>query len=223
MRGLLGVTTGLLSYVCLIFVINPIQMLSALIYPVSPRACRAVNRWCARFIWGWWVLLGEAQSGAKIRFVGDRPPWRENALIISNHQTMLDVLIMLCLAWRCGRVEDLKFFVKDVVKWVPGPGWGMRFLDCVFVKRDWARDKAGIRRLFQKFKAQDIPVLLVCFVEGTRSTPDKLARSQAFARERGRYVPQHTLVPRTKGFVASMVGLRDHIDAVYDVTRGRAG
>ena len=34
------------------------------------------------------------------------------------------------------------------------------------------------------------------------------------------YVPQHTLVPRTKGFVASMQGLGDHLDAVYDLTIG---
>lgn len=220
MRRFLGVTTGILSYVILIFVLNPLQMLSVVLYPFSPRAFRAVNRSFARFIWGWWVLLGEVQSDCEMRFVGDRPPWRENALVIANHQTMADVLVVLCMAWRVGRVDDLKFFVKDMMKWVPGPGWGMRFLDCVFVKRDWTRDKAGIERIFRKYKEENIPILLVSFLEGTRQTPEKLARSQAYARERGLYVPQHTMVPRTKGFVASLHGLRGHIDAVYDLTIG---
>ncbi len=220
MRRFLGVTTGILSYVILIFVINPLQVLSAVFYPLAPRVCRAINLVFARFIWGWWVLLGEVQSNCEMRFVGDRPPWRENALIIANHQTMADVLTIICMAWRCGRVEDTKFFVKDMMRYVPGPGWGMLFLDCVFVKRDWTRDKAGIERTFRKFKEEDIPIQLVSFLEGTRQTPEKLAKSQAFARERGLYVPQHTMVPRTKGFVASMHGLRGHIDAVYDLTIG---
>jgi hypothetical protein len=31
-------------------------------------------------------------------------------------------------------------------------------------------------------------------------------------------VPRHTLVPRSKGFSASVEGLRSHITAVYDLT-----
>ena len=30
--------------------------------------------------------------------------------------------------------------------------------------------------------------------------------------------PQHTLLPRTRGFVATVQGLRSRLDAVYDVT-----
>src|SRR5205807_2078754 len=59
---------------------------------------------------------------------------------------------------------------------------------------------------------------LVSFLEGTRLTPEKLARAQDYARERGLAVPKHTLIPRTKGFVATVTGLRSHLDAVYDVT-----
>ncbi len=217
-RRFLGLSAGALSFAYLIFVLNPIQMASALVYPFSRRLCRGINRWCARSIWGMWVLMAEQMNNIEIRFTGAPIPKRENALLIPNHQTMTDVMVLLCFAWRCGRLGDTKFFVKDIVKWVPGVGWGMKFLDCVYVKRDWMKDRSNIERLFAKYRRDDIPLFLVSFLEGTRLTPGKLAQAQAFAEERGHHVPQHTLVPRTKGFVATMTGLRDHLDAVYDIT-----
>lgn len=223
MRRAFGLTTGALSFLYLIFVLNPIQMASVLLYPISRPAFRSVNRWCARSIWGLWVLQAEVQNGIQIRITGDVLPKRENALLLSNHQSMADVMVLLCLAWRCGRLGDMKWFVKEVIKYFPGFGWGMKFLDCIFVKRDWAQDRAGIAKLFDKYKTQNIPIFLVSFLEGTRLTPAKLAAAQKFAEARGHYSPRHTLIPRTKGFLATMTGLRTHLDAVYDITIGYPG
>jgi 1-acyl-sn-glycerol-3-phosphate acyltransferase len=220
MRRWFNLGLGALSFLYLIFVLNPIQMASLLVYPLSPRLARRANRWCARSIWGLWVLMAETYLGIEVVLRGEPLPRRENALVIPNHQSMADVLLLLCVAWRCGRLGDMKWFVKDVVKYVPGPGWGMWLLDCIFLKRDWMRDKQGILRLFSKYKKHQIPIFLVSFLEGTRRTPDKLADSQAYAKDKGLEVPTHTLIPRTKGFVATMLGLRDHLDAVYDVTLG---
>ncbi len=209
-----------LSFAYLVFVLNPIQMLSILIYPISPKACLRINRWCARSIWGWWVLLAEVQNNIEVRITGDRVPMRENAFVTANHQSIADIMVLFCFSWRCGRVGDIKWFVKDVLKWLPGPGWGMYMLNCVFLKRNWARDKADVMALFSRFKQRNIPVFLVSFLEGTRITSEKLKAAQAFASERGMFVPQRTLVPRTKGFVATLHGLGDHLDAVYDLTLG---
>jgi 1-acyl-sn-glycerol-3-phosphate acyltransferase len=213
-----GLGTGVLSFLYLIFVLNSIQMASMLVYPFSRPLFRGINRWCARSIWGLWVLMGELQNKIEVRFTGDRVPQRENALVLPNHQSMADIMVVLCLNWRCGRLGDTKFFVKDVIKYFPGFGWGMKFLDCIFVKRDWAQDKEGVRRLFEKYKAENIPIFLVSFLEGTRLTKAKLEAAQKFAKDRGMMVPERTLVPRTKGFVASLEGLGDHLNAVYDVT-----
>jgi 1-acyl-sn-glycerol-3-phosphate acyltransferase len=131
---------------------------------------------------------------------------------------MADIMVLLWLGRSCGRLGDIKFFVKDILKYVPGPGWGMVFLDCVFLKRDWAVDKASIDNLFSKYKNEQIPLFLVSFLEGTRFRPSKLARAQAFARDRGLHMPEHTLIPRTKGFLATLHGLHSHLDAVYDIT-----
>lgn len=218
LRSAYGLATCFVSFAWLVLVLNPIQMLSVLVRPFSKPAFRAVNRWCARSIWGWWAWMAEHQNGVDLRFSGDPLPGGENAVILPNHQTMADVMVLLCYGRRTGRVGDLKWFVKDPIKWVPGPGWGMKFLDCIYVKRNWAKDEASIRRLFGKFSEERIPISLVSFLEGTRRTPEKLARAQAFARDRGLPVPRHTLVPRTKGFVATIEGLRDHLDAVHDLT-----
>ena len=215
-----GVSTGALSFAYLILVLNPIQMLSVVVYPFSRRLFRSVNRWCARSIWGLWVIMAERQNRIRVRITGDPIPRRENALLLPNHQSMADVMLLMCFAWRCGRLGDMKFFVKDIIKWFPGFGWGMKFIDCIFVRRDWVRDRQGIHRLFEKYKREDIPIFLVSFLEGTRRTDEKHEHAKQFATERGLYCPQHTLIPRTKGFVATMIGLRDHLDAVYDLTIG---
>jgi 1-acyl-sn-glycerol-3-phosphate acyltransferase len=216
----LRIFTGVVSFLYLILVLNLVQLGSFLLLPISRRAVRRINSWCARSIWGLWVLMAERQNHIQVRVTGDELPPRENVLLLANHQSMTDVLLMLCIAWRARRLGDLKWFVKDPVKYVPGPGFGMWFLDCIFVKRDWHKDRRNIERLFQKYKAEQIPIFLVSFLEGTRLTAKKLAETQEFARARGLYEPRHTLVPRTKGFTFTMVGLRDHLDAVYDVTIG---
>ena len=223
LRTLRGLTVGAISFVYLIFVLNPIQCLSIFTLPFSPKLCRRINRWCARSIWGLWVILTERLNGIDVRFTGQALPRGENAVIICNHQSMTDVMALICLAWRCGRISDLKWFAKDILKFVPGVGWGMWFLDCVFVKRDWMRDKASIERTFSKYVDHNIPLFLITFLEGTRKTEAKHQAAQAFARDRGLYVPQHTMVPRTKGFAATIEGLRPHLDAVYDITIGYPG
>lgn len=218
LRTVRGLALGAVSFVYLACILNPIQMLSLLVRPFSKPAFRAMNRWCAAQIWGWWAHMAEETNGIDVVFSGDPLPGPENALVLPNHQSISDVMVLLCLARRTGRIGDLKWFVKDPIKWIPGPGWGMHFLDCVYVKRDWTKDEGNIRRLFAKYREEDIPLALVSFLEGTRSTPTKQAEAVAYARARGLPEPKHVLVPRTKGFLATMLGLREHLDAIHDVT-----
>jgi 1-acyl-sn-glycerol-3-phosphate acyltransferase len=151
---------------------------------------------------------------------GDNVPMRENVLLVCNHQQMPDIPAIMKLAKTKDRLGDLKFFVKKQLKWVPGMGWGMQFLDCLFIDRDWASDRERIQQTFARLVDGRVPVYLVSFVEGTRLTLPKLEAAQVYARENGLREPRHTLVPRTKGFAASVEGLRGHIDAVYDLTIG---
>lgn len=207
------------GFVTLLF-FNAIMLASLLLLPFSRKACRAVIRWCADTWWGWCVAAAELVYGVHVEITGDDVPPRENALLIVNHQQMVDIPVLMKLAKTKGRLGDMKYFIKQELKWVPGMGWGLQMLDAVFVARDWAADRERIRRTFARLVEGRVPMYLVSFSEGTRLTPAKLAAAQAYARDHGLPVPRHTLVARTKGVVASIEGLRGHLDAVYDLTIG---
>ena len=201
-----------------LFIINGSQMLSTVLIPFSPKLFRAYNRFLANYYWGFLVFLLEKVNGINVEISGDEIPMEENAVVDSNHQNVSDIPILMVLAWKKRRLGDMKFFAKDIIKYFPGPGWGMLFLDCLFVKRNWLSDKAKIDSTFRKFKTHKIPVWIVSFLEGTRITPEKLKRSQAFMKRRGLPHTENVMAPRTKGFIATVNSLREELDAAYTIT-----
>lgn len=199
---------------------NVIQTSSLAIRPVSRQAFRKVNRWAADSWWGLCVTSSELLFDLKLVLTGDEVPKRENAIIVANHQDMADIPFLMAYARSKERLGDLKWFVKKPIKYVPGIGWGMVFLDCLFVERSWNADRESIVATFKRILDDDIPIWLVSFVEGTRAAPEKIKSSKAYAEKSGLKPLDHVLLPRTKGFVATVRGLGDHIDAIYDVTIG---
>jgi 1-acyl-sn-glycerol-3-phosphate acyltransferase len=199
---------------------NVAQTASLAVRPFSPAAFRKFNRWAANTWWGWCVTSAERLHGVHLLVTGDDVPPRENALVLANHQQMPDITFLMAYARSKDRLGDMKWFAKRAIKYVPGVGWGMAFLDCPFVDRSWSRDRASIERTFARLREHHVPLWLITFPEGTRLTPSKAEASRAYAVARGLPATTHVLHPRSKGFVASVQGLRDHIDAVYDVTIG---
>lgn len=195
------------------------QMMTLVVLPFSRPLFRRLNVFAAYCIWGTWAWLVQNMNGMRIVRTGDPLPHREDAIVFANHQQMGDVLVLMCLAAPVGSVGHLKWLVKDIVKYVPGVGWGMLFLDCVFLKREWRRDEASIKRVFSRIGDNKLPVWLMSFPEGTRATPAKLEK----ARLKWKSTYRHLLPPRQKGFTASVIGLRDHVKAVYSVTIGYHG
>lgn len=203
--------------------LNGVQTASLVMLPLSARRFRAFNRYLADMWWGWCVKASRRFNGVKLTMTGDDVPMRENTIVILNHQNMADITFMMDFAKTKDRLGDMKWMVKDPIKYVPGVGWGMLFLDCVFLKRDWAADRESILRTFSRLRDNRVPVWLLSFSEGTRISPEKVVQSQEHAKERGFPLLNHVLLPRPKGFAATVEGLRGHIDAVYDVTLGYEG
>jgi 1-acyl-sn-glycerol-3-phosphate acyltransferase len=203
-----------------LIVFNLLQTASLLIKLFSQTAFRRTNRWMANLWWGWCALV--AEKGYRIQWImsGDDVPREENAIVILNHQDMADIPVIFSFARSKKRLGDLKWFVKDVLKYVPGVGWGMLFLDCLFIKRNWTDDREYIQRVFQNILEYRVPIWLMIFVEGTRVRPSKLEKSRRYAEENGFRPLRHVLFPRTKGFVATVKALPGHAAAVYDVTIG---
>ena len=214
-----GIVVGSLLFSTLI-ISNAVQTASLVIKPFSARTFRRINREIADFWWGLCDKFAEHLYRIKIIFSGDDVPAKENAFVVPNHQEMADITVLFRLARRKGRLGDMKWFVKDVLKYAPGVGWGMLFLDCLFIKRDWTSDKEKVHRVFETLLDNKVPVWLVSFLEGTRVRPAKLIKSREYAEKTGRKALDHLLIPRSKGFVASVENLREHLDAVYDVTIG---
>lgn len=206
-----------------ILLINVLQMISLVILPFSRKAFRSINRAFANAWWSWCVVGAEKISGIQPVFSGDEIPCDENVIVFANHQQMADILAIMMFAWRKKRLGDMKWFVKHQLKYVPGIGWGMQFLDCIFVKRDWLADKRRIHATFDKFLNHGIPIWLITFVEGTRLTQKKLELCQQHCSRKGMPVLQHVMIPKTRGFTAALEGLQGHLDAVYDVTIGFDG
>ncbi len=221
-RWSVGIAGGLILIPAVLFA-NLLQMLSVVLLPFSIRAFRRANSAIAGVWWGACVLYAKHLQGIAIHVTGDAIPRDENAVLVVNHQSMADIPVLLDYAFRHRRLGNLKWYVKDVLKWVPGIGWGMLFLDCLFIKRNWAADKAGIERVFKGLRTGRVPAWIVSFAEGTRFTTAKHARSQEYAREHGKPLLRHLLLPRTKGVVATLEGLGDHVQAVYDITIGYHG
>jgi 1-acyl-sn-glycerol-3-phosphate acyltransferase len=214
-----GSAVWAILFVCLL-ALNLGQLASLVVLPFSRKAFRRFNRWAANTWWGACVLTARHLNGTRFVVTGDDLPHGENAIVVANHQQMPDITTIMDLALVKGRLGDLKWFVKDALKWAPGIGWGMRFLSCPFVKRNWTADRASVEHTFHALVAERQPMWLVIFAEGTRLTPAKLLRSRAYALREGLYAAEHVLLPRTKGFAAAVGVLRDHVSAVYDLTIG---
>jgi lysocardiolipin and lysophospholipid acyltransferase len=198
--------------------LNVFQILSAALGIFSKKAMRAslffLAQVCSDFC-VWWLIR---VYGYTPKLEIDKIPPGENAVLICNHQAFADVVVIMHFASLFRRVGHLKFFVKDSLKWLPGPGWSLWFYDSIFLKRNWDSDTAKINRMFSHIKTNNLPFWIVTFPEGTRATPKKLAASSNYMSALGLEPFKHHLCPRTKGFWATTEHLKDRIDAVYDLT-----
>jgi len=200
--------------------INLVQVLALPVAAFSQAAFRRMNRAMADLWWGWCTSLGRIIYGTHIIETGDVLPMRENVILLANHQQMPDITFLMFLAQSRGRLGDMKWMLKKVIRYVPGIGWGLSFLDNVFLARDWAADEHRIRQTFRNLVDHKVPCWLISFPEGTRVNLAKLEASRDFQRSRSLAPFAHVLMPRSRGFVASVSGLRKHVDAIYDVTIG---
>jgi len=201
-----------------ILIVNLLQFCSLLVKPFSPRLFRRINCAFGYLWWGSVVFLMEKIRKIEFIFSGEKTPVGESVALIANHQSMADVTAIWSLAIRKKRLGQLKWFAKDILKYVPGAGWGLYISGHFFVKRDWLRDQKRIDKVFERVLREKEPMWVISFLEGTRITAEKLKHSQQFCKERSRPIMEHILAPRTKGFEAIIRSLRSGLDAVYDVT-----
>ncbi len=115
--------------------------------------------WASVYLWvmpGWSVHVDGRRSAA----------WERTHVIVSNHQSQLDILVAFRL------LIPFKWVSKAAVFKLPFIGWNMRLNGYIKLKRG---DKAGIARMFaecEKNLARGSSIFI--FPEGTRSASGQL-------------------------------------------------
>jgi 1-acyl-sn-glycerol-3-phosphate acyltransferase len=138
-------------------------------------------------------------------------------LVTCNHQSWADIPVVQKVLNR--RIPMLKFFLKEVLIWVPVLGLAWWALDFPFMKR-YSREQVRAnpklgsvdlertRRVCEKFRTT--PVSVFNFAEGTRFSEAKHARQES--------PYTHLLKPRAGGAAFVLGALGDQVRTVLDVT-----
>lgn len=122
------------------------------------------------------------------------------------------------MAQRFGCLRSTLAAIKKSAKFLPVIGWSMWFSEYLFLERSWARDESTLKLGLQQLRDFPRPLWMALFVEGTRFTQTKLFAAQEYASSTGLPIPRNVLIPRTKGFVASVSQMRSFVPAIYDAT-----
>lgn len=100
-------------------------------------------------------------------------------------------------------------------------GWGMRFFEFIFLARNWAIDKEVLSRNLKRAKADDTPMWLLLFPEGTVLTEDTMSKSRSYCKKLGLSDnPTHVLVPKSTGLYHTIRCLMPKAEYLYDITIG---
>ena len=144
-------------------------------------------------------------------------PEQQWFLIISNHQSWLDILVLQRLFNK--KIPVMKFFIKDTLKWVPLMGFAWWAMGCPFMKRysksyleknphKKRRDLKATTKALKLF--QSYPSTIINFVEGTRFSMSKKRLQQA--------PYQNLLAPKAGGISQVLQVLGQKIHTLIDVT-----
>ncbi|KAJ2473443.1 hypothetical protein GGI02_000854 [Coemansia sp. RSA 2322] len=174
------------------------------------------------------LLDDKSSSGAATSNGGSERSWfapavEHGCMVISNHQTYFDWIIIWILSYQERCDGYVKIILKDDLKNVPVFGWGMRMFDFIFLKRKWADDQQTFTRHMRRIVEHDDPAWLLIFPEGTVLCNKRIAISDKYAEKMGHKKPEHTLLPRANGTRFCLSQLRGRIPYVYDLTMGYEG
>jgi 1-acyl-sn-glycerol-3-phosphate acyltransferase len=147
----------------------------------------------------------------------DNLSMKKNYLVLSNHQSWSDIVILQKLLNR--KVPMLRFFIKQSLIWVPVLGLAWWALDYPFMKRHSkaeiarkphlaGKDIEATRKACEKYKT--IPVSVMNFVEGSRFTEKKRVEGQSSYK--------NLLNPRPGGTGLVLTSMGDYLSDILNVT-----
>ncbi|XP_055315247.1 1-acyl-sn-glycerol-3-phosphate acyltransferase delta-like isoform X2 [Sitodiplosis mosellana] len=204
-------------------IINVIQC--ALFYGLKPfnkRLYRSIGYYLCYSLNSQMVFIADWWSNSKLYIYCDEEVrkkylGKEHTLLLMNHTYDVDWLIGWMLCEKVGVLGNCKAYAKKVIQYIPVIGWSWKFGEFVFLERSFDKDKETIGRQINEIFDYPDPVWLLLNAEGTRFTETKHEASVKFAQERGMTVLKHHLIPRTKGFTASLPYLKEKCPSILDI------
>lgn len=191
--------------------------------------CRAkyITRRLQSFILRIWmshfIFYVERLAGVELVITGDKLVKGESAVVVCNHQSWTDSLLLYSVAHQVGRQGDVKFFAKKSLAYFPFYGIAAVLVRvCIFITRHMDRDRKIFQRIFSYLTdtTSQWPFWMIIFCEGTRFSLSKREKSQEYAKKHDLPVLYNVLLPKTGGFSATVSSLRQNVGSCYDITIG---
>lgn len=232
MRRLIETTRGILCslYIAIVTLIGAVPLFPAglikLLLPFRPvrRIVDPILLWIAR-TWARAFNAGMlAVSGASLELHNSVPvDNKRRYVLISNHQCWADVMLSAHVLDKEG-LPFPRFFIKSILRWLPVVGFACWVLDFPFMKRYTkeqleknpslrGKDLETTKKSCEAFR--DVPVTVVNFAEGTRSTAAKRAAQGSPYRM--------LLKPKPGGTAFTLQAMGDVLDGVLDMTFAYTG
>ncbi|KAI8041132.1 hypothetical protein M5D96_005384 [Drosophila gunungcola] len=186
--------------------INFIQLLMhVFIKPINKRLFRQLMYYACYSMYSQIIFFAEWYAGSTMTVYMDKHDFenhagKEHVLLLMNHKYEIDWLNGWMICDKLGVLGNCKAYAKKAIRYLPIIGWSWwlaEFLKVVF--------------------SYPSSTWLLLNAEGTRFTPAKHEASVKFAQERGMPVLKHHLIPRSKGFTASLAPIRGLCPAIYDI------
>jgi len=221
----MAIFTGSLSF--LLLVINTLFWCSFLLTIAIFKLLLPIESWktlCTK----WIIAIGECWifcNGLWIKLL-HKPEWTVSGfdslnqsewyLTMANHQSWADIFVLQGITNR--KIPMLKFFMKDVLIWVPVIGLAWWALDMPFLKRYTqeqvkknpslrGKDVIEMKKSFGRFARY--PVSIFSFAEGTRFTEAKNASQNS---------PYKKLLRPKSGGIGLTLSTMPYIKKVLDFT-----
>eukprot|EP01061_Rhynchopus_euleeides_P000696 TRINITY_DN10502_c0_g1_i1.p1 TRINITY_DN10502_c0_g1~~TRINITY_DN10502_c0_g1_i1.p1 ORF type:complete len:376 (+),score=156.01 TRINITY_DN10502_c0_g1_i1:201-1328(+) len=168
------------------------------------------------------ILLISVIGGTKFHLYGDIPKAGERALILSNHRTRIDWMMLWGILLQCpgNPLQHLRIVLKKDLKKLPLFGWAMASFRFLFLSRDWNQDKLELSLFCDYYKTHDAGASFLIFPEGTDLSARNLKRSNDYAEKQGWEPLTQVMYPKSTGTLFLFENLKSKLDCVYDITMG---
>jgi len=149
----------------------------------------------------------------------DMPDGIAHGVIILNHQFDRDWWSMFAVMRCVGQHGRVKMLLPEEMRHIPLLGWALQLIEFPFLGRTWgAEDHYPLQHHLQTFQGEDETTFFLLFPEGAKLDQQTHQMSVEFAKQEGRPVLNHLLLPHIRGFQLVLEALKTTNPSVYDAT-----